>query len=316
MPRKKSIDNLFNRPLCFTTSSNRPYMLYNCINSILNQTHKEFHYCVNINIINEQEKELYTKLLSDFSDDTRLSVIYSDNKSQHENYLKPIITSGRDKYNVFIKIDDDDIYRKKYLENILALYKKHKKDILSCSLKYTINGKMIQQGAFDSIGVWAGDQNSDIKFGMPCTYVMNQSAINVLLKLTPQYVRSIHMFEDPAWRTEWRKAGLKSVVIKNFEDAIYNIHGKNTSSSYLYKEDVKHNINYLENDFFMLCMIKHKWWESYAYFNKRNNRMYNINNDDHGAYLLSGNQLSIMWDNWGEETFIKKTDGVIYYEQQ
>lgn len=313
MPRRKNVDNLYNRPLCFTTSSNRPYMLYSCINSVLNQSFKDFNYYVNINITNDQEKDLYNKLLSDFITDTRLSIIYSENKTQHENYLKPIIEAGRDKYNVFIKIDDDDIYKTNYIKNVLTLYKKHKKDILSCSLKYTINGKEILQGVFDSIGQWEGDQNSDIKFGMPCTYVMNQSAVNVLLKMTPQYVRSIHMFEDPAWRTEWRKAGLKSVVIKNFEDAVYNIHGKNTSSSYLYKDT--NSITYIENDYFFLSMVKHKWWQSYHYFNKRNNRMYNINNDDHGAYLLSGNELKIMWDSWGEETFIKKSDNnTIYFE--
>lgn len=313
MPRKK-IDNLYNKPLCFTTSRNRPYMLYNCISNILNQTFKDFTYYVNINIKNDNEKELYNKLLDDFSQDERLNYFFSQAKSQHENYLRPLLEANTEKYNLFIKIDDDDIYKKKYLESVIELYKKNKKDILSCSLDFSINGSYIQNSTFESIGIWEGD-NHPVKFGMPCTYVMNQSAINILLKLTPDYIRSIHRFEDPAWRTEWRKAGLKSCVIKNFTSALYHIHGKNISSSYLFNDTITKNNEYIENDFFILSRVKHKWWESYCYFNKRNNRIYNINNDDHGAYSLNGNDISILWDKWGEEFFVKKKeDDTQYYE--
>lgn len=317
MPRKK-IENLYNKPLCFTTSKDRPYMLYNCVSNILNQSYNDFIYYINININNDKDKISYNDLLKDFKDDPRLHFFFSQSKTQHENYLKPIIEAGIDKYNLFIKIDDDDIYKKYYIENIITLYKKNKKDILSCSLNYTINGKSLLKGAFDSIGIWPGD-NSPIKFGMPCTYVMNRSAINILLRMTPEYIRSIHQFEDPAWRTEWRNAGLKSIVVKNFDHAIYNIHGKNISSSYLYNESdhtiQKNIIRYIENDYFILSNIKHKWWESYCYFNKRNNRIYNIINDDHGAFIINNNELKIMWDNWGEEIFIKKQkENVSYFE--
>lgn len=311
MPRKK-IDNLYNKPLCFTTSRSRPYMLYNCISNILKQTYTDFTYYVNINIKNEKDKELYTELLKDFSDDQRLNYLFSTAKTQHENYLRPLLEANTEKYNLFIKIDDDDIYKKQYIETVINLYKKNKKDILSCSLDYCINGINIQKGEFDSIGIWPGDDHS-IKFGMPCTYVMNQSAVNILLRLTPDYIKSIHRFEDPAWRTEWRKAGLKTCVIKNFKHAIYHIHGKNISSSYLLDNSCQ-NKEYIENEFFIFCKVKHKWWESYCYFNKRNNRIYNINNDDHGAYSANGNEISILWDKWGEEFFIKKTEDSQYYE--
>lgn len=322
MPRikKHTNTNTYNRILCFTTSYRRPYMLYNCIRNILNQTFNDFTYYVNINIDHPNEQDRYNKLLSEFVTDQRLHIIYNQNDSQHQNYLKPIISAGRDKYNLYIKIDDDDIYKSTYLSNIITAYKKHKKDILSSILHLSINGADIHTDKFESIGIWQPDLDSKIKFGMPCTYVMNQSAVNILLNMTDEEVRAIHPFEDPAWRTKWREAKLTSYVLKKCDDVIYNIHGKNSSSSFLYQDtnnNIDNNYVYIENDYFLLSFIQHHWWDSYIYFNKRNNRLYNIKNDDHGAYVLSDNHLSITWDNWGKEDFIKvNKDKSTYFQIQ
>lgn len=317
MPRiKKNITtNTYNRILCFTTSYRRPYMLYNCIRNILTQSFADFTYYVNINIDHPNEQGGYTQLLDEFKADKRLHIIYTQNNSQHQNYLKPIIAAGRDKYNLYIKIDDDDIYKSNYIEYMISHYKKHKKDILSCILSTNINGPQIRLEQLESIGVWQPDVDSPIKFGMPCTYVMNQSAINILLNMTDTEIAAIHHFEDPAWRTKWREAKLTSYVIKKCDNIVYNIHGNNCSSSYLYqdKNQPSENYKYIENDYFILSIIQHQWWQSYVYFNKRNHRIYNIQNDDHGAFTLENNQLKITWDNWGQEEFIKIQDNTSTY---
>lgn len=309
---KELPDSFFEKVLCFTTSYKRPYMLYNCIKGILNQTHSNFLYSVNINIDNERDKVQYEELLKEFKNNPKLSVIYTQNSPQHENYLKPILNQGREKYNLFIKIDDDDIYHSDYISKMISLYKKNKTDILSCSLNKTINGPNVEFGKFESIGVWKPDTESNIKFGMPCTYVFNQSALNILIKLSTKDISKIHRFEDPAWRTAWRDAGLTSSVVENFELATYHIHGKNSSSSFMYNDEDQEDINYIEDDNFILAIFKHRWWQSYVYLNKRNNRMYQINNDDHGAFVLSEDQCKITWDNWGEEIFHKEKIGNKY----
>ena len=108
MPRiKKNITtNTYNRILCFTTSYRRPYMLYNCIRNILTQSFADFTYYVNINIDHPNEQGGYTQLLDEFKTDKRLHIIYTQNNYQHQNYIKPIIAAGRDKYNLYIKIYD------------------------------------------------------------------------------------------------------------------------------------------------------------------------------------------------------------------
>ena len=130
MPRiKKNITtNTYNRILCFTTSYRRPYMLYNCIRNILTQSFADFTYYVNINIDHPNEQGSYKILLEEFKADKRLHIMYTQNASQHQNYLKPINMAGRDKYNVYVKIDDDDIYKTNYLSTVLTAYKKHKKE--------------------------------------------------------------------------------------------------------------------------------------------------------------------------------------------
>lgn len=300
--------SFYEKVLCFTTSYKRPYMLYNCIRGILNQTLTNFHYCVNICVDDDRDKSQYESLLKDFIGHEKLTVIFSDRKSQHENYLKPILSQNRDKYNLFVKIDDDDIYAPTYLEKAVSLYKEKNTDILSFGLNKIINGSDVHFGHYDSIGTWQPDLDSDIKFGMPCTYIFNQSALNILVKLTSQDVAQIHRFEDPAWRTAWREAGLTSSVVNDWDLATYHVHGKNSSSTFMYedKESLDQNVNYVENDHFILALFKHNWWSSYMYLNKRNNRLYHINNDDHGAFIMDGDLLKITWDNWGEEMFEKQ----------
>lgn len=301
------------RPLCFTVSYKRPYHLYNCINSILSQSYKDITYSVHINIDHNTEKALYNELLKPFLEDPRLKVSFGRNDEQHSNYLKPIkeLSNSLNHHNLFIKIDDDDIYYTNYISSIIDVYQSSKVDILSCIINKRVNNDSIELGKYESIGVWQPDVDSKTKFGMPFTYVFNRKALDIILKLKNEDTKKIHFFEDPAWRTKWREAKLKSKVIKNFDNAIYHIHGKNSSSSYLMKPSTPLSnstdkpFEFLENEYFCVCMVQHTHWASYVYLNKRNNRMYNITNDDHGAFDVNEDKLKISWDNWGEEMFKK-----------
>lgn len=295
------------RPLCFTTSYNRPYELYNTINSVLNQTYKDIKYSVAINIDNKEDEIKYKSLLNPFLSDKRLSLLFTQNKSQHENYLYPIKNGKYENYNLFIKLDDDDIYKSDYIESIINIYKDKQPDVISAKVSTQINGNKIEFGSFESIGIWQPDVKSETKFGMPFTYAFNKKALSILLKLTTSELSAIHPFEDPGWRTKWRDGGIKSYVIDKFNCAVYNIHGKNTSSSFMYnKSGSDKNYLSIDNDHFSLCIFEHNYWTSYIYLNKRNSRMYHIDNDDHGAFELNNDSIKIIWDDWGEEIFYKK----------
>lgn len=312
--RKKLIP----RVLCFTTSYKRPYYLYNTINNVLNQKYTNIVYSIGICVDNAQEKEQYKYLLNDFIKDKRLKIFFHTNSDQHENYLYPIKSIEHANYNLFIKIDDDDIYKQSYISDVVAAYETYNCDIVSSTTHCQINNDEIEKGEFKSIGEWQPDLKSDIKFGMPCTYAFNNKALSILLNISKKEWQSIHPFEDPCWRTKWREGNLKSYVINKSDSIIYNIHGKNTASSYLYRSSKKKDVICVENDFFILCLFEHNYWSSLIYLNKRNNRMYNIDNDDHGAFELINGAIKINWDDWGEEIFYKKnnTDNSYYYSVQ
>ena len=310
------------RPLCFTTSYKRPYHLYNCISNILNnQSYKNINYVVGVCVDNKKEENQYKDLLKDFIPNKRLKLFFHPNLDQHENYLYAIKQIDRHKYNLFIKIDDDDIYKTNYLENLIQNYCTYNADIMSSSIKSEINNNVIKEGSFDSIGHWPQDSQHKINFGMPFTYAFNNKALEIILKCTVAELHAIHAFEDPGWRTRWREHNLKSYVIHNSTDALYNIHGSNVSSSYLLDNKSTENNSekarepFFDNEFCTICIFEHSFWSSHVYLNKRNNRMYHIENDDHGAFeIVDDNAIKIVWDTWGDEMFYKhETSNNEYY---
>ena len=73
---------------------------------------------------------------------------------------------------------------------------------------------------------------------------------------------------------------------------------------------------FIESNHCVICRFQHKNWISLGYLNKRNNRFYLIDNDDHGSYRIEQDKIFIKWDHWPQETFIKKhiSDKEYYYE--
>lgn len=299
---------------CFTTSYHRPYYLYNIINNVLNQSYKNIIYSININIDDDGEELLYKNLLLDFSQDSRLRIHFAYNESQHTNYCRAISYCNNYDNSIYIKIDDDDIYHKNYISDMVSEYEKQNKDILSCISNITINNQNIKLEKMESIGLWKGDEHKT-QFGMPPTYIFNKKARDIIMNLTDNDIRSVHFFEDAAWRTAWRNHDLSSNILKNSKNFSYHIHGKNVSSAYLLDPQDK-NLLFIDDEYCIIAFFMHPHWSSYIFLNKRNNRLFNINNNDHGKYkILDNNQIEIVWDNWNKEIYSKKNNkNSIYFQ--
>ena len=299
--------------LCFTTSYRRPYYIYNIINNILNQSYHNIEYCVNINLDNLLDKELYSSILEDFTQDKRLKIIYNKNNDQQINYVRAINGFDHCDYDLFFKIDDDDIYRKDYIKKSIELFNSHSCDVMSYVSNININNNVLKDKPVTNIGNWAQDAKSEIQFGMPSSFVFNKKACDIIRNIDLKTSKKIHRFEDGAWKELWRKNQLKSTIIDDENLFIYNIHKNNVSSTFLLDKDLD-NINLIDNQHVTIAYCEHKNWKSYIYLNKRNNRIYNITNDDHGSYSISENKLIIKWDNWGKEEFIKVFISDILYK--
>ena len=298
--------------LCFTTSYKRPYHLRSSILAILNQSHQNIKYCVGVSIDQDSEESDYKNLLSDLLKDSRLNLCFHKNLSQHENYLYPIKHNNNyNKYNLFIKIDDDDIYKLNYIEVMLKYYKKYKSDVLSSNIKYQLNNNKLYTGNFDNVGgYWYKDLDSNTKFGMPFSYIFNKKALNVLLNTSTKELQQIHPFEDAGWRQKWRDNNITSKVLDNIDCAIYNIHGNNISSHHFLIRQTDENYEYIEHQDFIVAYFKHFCWESYCFIDKINNRITNMNNNDHGNISINdtSKKITIKWDKYPVEQFIKKNE--------
>jgi hypothetical protein len=273
-------------------------------------------YSIGICIDSEAEKDQYLSLLDDFLDNKQIKIFFHNNQDQHSNYLYPIKQIDYKKFNLFAKIDDDDIYKNKYLSTNISHLIEHKADIVSSTINYQINNNILYQGHFDNIGgYWYGDTKSHIQFGMPFSYIFNNKCLNILLKINPKELYDIHPFEDAGWRTEWRKQNIKSYVIKNSNLCVYNIHGKNISSSSFLLPG-KDKYFFVETDIFILAFFHHFCWESYVLLNKKNNIVYNISNDDFGIYNILDNKINIKWEKYNkQENFsFKNNTNNTYYE--
>ena len=299
--------------LCFTTSYRRPYDTYNIINNILNQSYKNINYCININLDKLEDEIIYNNFLNDFADDSRLKIIYNKNDHQQINYVRAIEGFEHLDYDLFFKIDDDDIYTKKYIEQSIELFNSNNCDIMSYVSNIHINNSVLKNNKISQIGKWQKDLESDIHFGIPSTFIFNKKACDIIRNIDIKTSKSIHKFEDGAWKQLWRTHKLKSVIIDDKNLFIYNIHKNNTSSTFLL--DRKY-YNLIENDHATIAYCEHRRWKSYIYLNKRNNRVYNINNNDHGSFTIKFNELIIKWDDWGQEKYKKELISDTIYKYQ
>jgi hypothetical protein len=209
------------RVLCFTTTYQRPKFLRSCILDIQNQTYSADHA---INIAYDDLYD-YTPIIDDLVNNN-IFLRYSRNADNHTNHINALKLVNHDNYDLFVKIDDDEFYKKKYIETIVNNFTEGV-DIVSSSLKYQINNYYISKGDYHNLG--ANPEGYDFK--MPTTFAFNRKALNLILKINDNYG-----FEDNMWRDVWANNSINHKVIDNSDNVIWYIHGKNISTKHFYKE--------------------------------------------------------------------------------
>jgi hypothetical protein len=209
--------------LVFTSSyGKRPYMLRQSIHDVRNQTYKNLIHAVNVTLEeNSQTKNflpMYRDLLSD-----KLIVSYNKNSHSHFNNMIAIksVPNWED-YDIFLKMDDDDIHKSHYVENVVKFFENNLEyDIVSTYIKYQLNGHDLYLGKFDNLG--ANPEGTD--YHMPMTFAFTRKALDVIINLTDMY-----HYDDYVWRYEWTKAGLLHHEVDNENEVIWHLHGKNWSA--------------------------------------------------------------------------------------
>lgn len=215
--------------LCFTTSYRRPEMLRRCVLDILNQTYQNIYHSINIVSNNLSDLDNYNYLFDDL-DMNRIKITYNLNMDQQKNHMVAIKQTECMKFDVFAKIDDDDIYKKNYIKNIIETFLLDSSiDIISSRVNSQLNGFYIRRGNWGSLG--ANPINSN--YAVPATFAFNNKALSFITDLE----LSKRSFADLIWRNAWNENNLNHKLIDNNENYIWHIHGKNVSTaSFLIKE--------------------------------------------------------------------------------
>ncbi len=212
------------KALVFTSSYNRPYMLRQCVLSVKNQSVKDITHA--INITSENPLDALT-LINDLVTD---HVILTKNSHTHFNNMAAIkAVDDYEDYDVFIKMDDDDVYKADYVKNIVTFFETHPDvDIVSSEIQFQLNGTEVYLANAKNLG-----GNTDVEYKMPMTFAFNKKALDAIINLEEK-----DMFggDDMVWRIIWRAHKLKHAVVNNAEEIIWHIHGKNDSTASFLKE--------------------------------------------------------------------------------
>lgn len=206
--------------LCFTTSYKRHKMIRGTIADIQNQSYSNIFHSVNITH-DAGDVTDYSPLYDDISTD-KCKIIYSQNVHQHPNHISAIKSVDYNNYDLFVKIDDDDIYKKEYINTIVEYFKNNPTiDVVSSKISKQLNGSILRIVNANNLG--GNPESCDFK--MPPTFAFNKKAADCIVNLT-----NIYGFEDHMWRDAWC-ANCNIGEINNQDNIIWNIHGQNISTS-------------------------------------------------------------------------------------
>ena len=212
--------------LVFTSSYNRPHMLRQCILNAKNQTYKDFKHGINITS-DENDVQNYLTVIDDIHVSDKMEIMHSTNSHTHFNNMLAIKQfEDYDTYDVFIKMDDDDVYKSEYVETIVNAFKADPTiDIVSSKIAYQLNGHKMYYSpdGYDSLGGNPGNST----YHMPMTFAFNKKAFNVIKDLQQKDACG---HDDLMWRMHWEAHGLKHVAVNNNDNVIWHVHGKNVST--------------------------------------------------------------------------------------
>lgn len=220
--------------LAFTCSKHRPALLRACCLQMQQQTHPVTH-AVYINADDvTQADEDYRALLSDIGSDTHpLIVGFGPSFFQHKNHLSAIQLVDWEAYDLFLKIDDDDIYRKTYIASVIEDLKANHWDFSGTFSNGLVNGKRwLAKYKITHLGFTPEDEKLGVLPMVPPSYAFTKKAMAEILSLDSE----LPGWEDPIWRQHLTAHPDIRVHVREHSDVSLHIHPKNVSMGKHYND--------------------------------------------------------------------------------
>lgn len=210
---------MFNKNIrccAFTCSSGRPLFLRNCIFQMKSQTHLIDHYIYASNT----PKSIIS--------DVATNVEFGPNLDQHSNHIKALSMIDIEKYDLFFKIDDDDIYKPKYVNNSIESYCQDKWEYSGGHSNGILLGNSYKKGLLTSLCIdpTVEEIKNKVVFYMPSTLALTKKAVRKILEL-----KEVDYYEDITWRNVLWNSGFKFRLRDTTQDYTYVVHGENISTA-------------------------------------------------------------------------------------
>jgi len=195
---------------------------------IQRQTYKNVTHSINMTLDANAKTTAYDPLFDDLLNEKTI-INYSQNAHQHVNHIRAITNiPDYESYDIFVKVDDDDVYKAHYLENIVAVFRANPTvDITSSVVHYQLNAHTLIKG----IGTSLGGNPPGSSYHMPSTFAFNHRTLAVTLAIKDEELTFIS--HDKTWRIAWTAKGLKHATVSNEGEFVWYIHGKNISTSFM-----------------------------------------------------------------------------------
>ena len=222
--------------LAFTCSARRPLMLRHCILQIRQQTYPTDH-VIYVNVPEGSDAEMalvdYSALLDDVSrgSRTRIRIAHGQSGTLHKNFVSALRLIDVEEYDIFLKVDDDDIYMRNYTKEIVDDFQIRKWDYSGTSSWGILNGfRWNRDMPLSDLGLAEEDLALGVPKVMPPSVAFSRKAINSVLTLSDE-----DGFEDIRWRRHLASAPAMVLATRRDRNFVYNIHGGNVSTGTSFK---------------------------------------------------------------------------------
>ena len=218
------------RVLAFTCTMGRPLFIRCCALQIQQQTYPVDH-VVYINHPDAEDRAdpyNYISLLHDLAPQHgTLTICYGRSGTQQFNHMQALALAGHDDYELFLKIDDDDVYRRDYVHNVVEDYRVNGWDFSGGHAQGLIDGP--KWGPLNRVSQ-LGMEPEDIRLGvpemMPSSYAFSRKALDVIKAIPATIDRN----EDILWRRTLTGNAHIKTHIRQHSGMAYHLHGKNVST--------------------------------------------------------------------------------------
>lgn len=176
---------------CSTPVKSRQLFLRTCILQMQAQTLRPDKHVIMFN--GEQATSYDTRVIQDLADDSLILKAYPYNSSIAElsvHCLKILLEHDID---LFFKIDSDDMYTNNYIQTIAAEFAQRSEDLNDKPLVLNLINQLwltvqpdndvgIRESSFaQGLGLSSAEIEQGIQVGAPPTYVMNRSAVELIV---------------------------------------------------------------------------------------------------------------------------------------